>query len=67
MPGPGCIYLAQNLKFKVTIRAGDVVKTVCTVTKSNERRKFAKIKPQYFVGDTMIVDGSGTVLVPSRE
>ena len=66
MPGPGCIYLAQNLKFKAPVRAGDVVKAVCTVTELNENRKFAEIKTQCFVGDTMVVDGNATVLVPSR-
>jgi 3-hydroxybutyryl-CoA dehydratase len=66
MPGPGCIYLAQSLKFKAPVRAGDMVKAVCTVTQLNESRKFAEIKTQCFVGDIMVVDGNATVLVPSR-
>ena len=56
MPGPGCIYVAQNLKFKAPVRAGDTVKAVCTVTELNEKRKFAEIKTQCFVGDTLVVD-----------
>jgi 3-hydroxybutyryl-CoA dehydratase len=66
MPGPGCIYVAQNLKFKVPVRAGDTVKAVCTVTELNEKRKFAEIKTQCFVGDTLVVDGNATIMVPAR-
>ena len=66
MPGPGCIYVAQNLKFKAPVRAGDTVKAVCTVTKLNEKRKFAEIKTQCFVGDTLVVDGNATIMVPAR-
>jgi len=66
MPGPGCIYVAQNLKFKAPVWAGDMVKAVCTVTELNETQKFAKIKTQCFVGDTMVIDGNATIMVPSR-
>ena len=66
MPGPGCIYVAQNLKFKAPVRAGDTVKAVCTVTELNEKWKFAEIKTQCFVGDTLVVDGNATIMVPAR-
>lgn len=66
MPGPGCIYLSQSLKFKAPVRAGDTVKTVCTVTSLNSAKKFAEIQTQCFVGDTMVIDGSALIMVPSR-
>ena len=66
MPGPGCIYVAQNLKFKAPVRAGDTVKAVCTVTELNEKRKFAEIQTQCFVGDKLVVDGNATIMVPTR-
>ena len=66
MPGPGCIYVAQNLKFKAPVRADDMVKAVCTVTELDETQKFAEIKTQCFVGDTMVIDGNATIMVPSR-
>ena len=28
LPGPGCIYVAQNLKFMAPVRAGDTVRAV---------------------------------------
>lgn len=66
MPGPGCIYVSQNLKFKAPVRPGDEVKAICTVTGLNEKRKFASIQTQCFVGETLVVDGEATVMVPSR-
>ncbi len=66
MPGPGCIYVAQNLKFKAPVRAGDRVEAVCTITKRHEKKKFVEIQTQCFVGDKMVVDGHATIMVPSR-
>lgn len=66
MPGPGCIYVSQNLKFKAPVRAGDTVKAVCTITEMNEKRKFVEIQTQCFVDDKMVVDGNATIMVPSR-
>ena len=31
LPGPGCIYLSQSLKFKAPVRIGDTVVTTATV------------------------------------
>ncbi len=66
MPGPGCIYVAQNLKFKAPVRAGDMVKAVCTVTELNKKSKLIEIKTQCFVGHRLVVDGNATIMVPSR-
>src|SRR3569833_2834949 len=32
LPGPGCIYLSQSLKFKAPVKIGDTVKARVTVT-----------------------------------
>jgi len=39
---------------------------VCTVTELNEKRKFAEIKTQCFVGNRLVVDGNATIMVPAR-
>jgi 3-hydroxybutyryl-CoA dehydratase len=67
MPGPGCIYVSQNLKFKAPVRAGEMVKAVCTVTELKKNSKFVEIKTQCFVGRTLVVDGNATIMVPSRD
>ena len=67
MPGPGCIYVTQNLIFKAPVRAGDMVKAVCTVTELNKNRKLVEIRTQCFVGQKLVVDGNATTMVPSRD
>jgi hypothetical protein len=43
-----------------------MVKAVCTVTELNKTQNLAEIKTQCFVGDTMVIDGNATIMVPSR-
>src|ERR1043165_6175904 len=31
LPGPGCIYVSQNLKFKAPVRVGDTVSATATI------------------------------------
>jgi 3-hydroxybutyryl-CoA dehydratase len=38
LPGPGCIYVSQNLKFKAPVRAGDTVHTGCACSRSTRPR-----------------------------
>ncbi len=33
LPGPGCIYVGQKLRFKAPVKVGDTVTALCTVTK----------------------------------
>lgn len=64
LPGPGCIYLGQNLRFRAPVRPGDHVKALATVTKIEKNRVHLDCKA--LVGDTVVVDGEAVVLVPSR-
>ncbi len=66
MPGPGCIYVAQTLKFKAPVRVGDTVAAHCTVTELMPEKKFIKLSTQCMVGDKIVIDGEATIMVPSR-
>ena len=66
LPGPGCIYVSQNLRFKAPVRTGDTVMATCTITGLNPQRRFAEIKTVCTSGETVVVDGEATVLVPTR-
>ncbi len=66
LPGPGCIYLSQSLKFKAPVRIGDTVVARCTVTlvdKEKGRATFATIAT---VGETLVLEGEAMLLVPKR-
>jgi len=66
LPGPGSIYLAQNLAFKRPVRPGDKVETRITVTAINREKGQAILKTQCLVGETVVIDGEATVLAPRR-
>ena len=63
LPGPGCIYVAQNLRFKGPVKVGDTVTAICEVTKKiPEKRMIEKIEQGEFItpfmqfGDTVHID-----------
>ena len=64
LPGPGCIYLGQNLRFRAPVRPGDHVTARATVTKIEKNRVYLDCAAS--VGETVVVDGEAIVLVPSR-
>ncbi len=66
LPGPGCIYVSQNLKFRAPVKVGDTVAAHCTITELVPEKHFAVIKTQCLVGDKVVVDGEATVMVPTR-
>ncbi|MEQ8505066.1 MAG: MaoC family dehydratase [Rhodospirillales bacterium] len=66
MPGPGCIYVGQTLKFKAPVKAGDTVTARATILEKFDDKNFVKIQTQCLVGDKVVLDGEATIMVPSR-
>ena len=66
LPGPGCIYVSQNLRFKAPVRTGDTVNAICTVEKLIPEKKFIELKTVCTVDGKVVVDGEATIMVPSR-
>ena len=66
LPGPGCIYVSQNLKFKAPVKAGDTVEAHCTITELNADKKFVTLKTQCLVAGKVVFDGEAMIMVPSR-
>lgn len=66
LPGPGCIYVSQSLKFKAPVKAGDTVRATCTITNLIPEKKFIELKTQCLVGEKVVIDGEATIMVPSR-
>ncbi|MFO1152532.1 MAG: MaoC family dehydratase [Rhodospirillales bacterium] len=67
MPGPGCIYVAQSLKFKAPVRIGDTMVARVTVKSLNEKKKFVEFETTVSVGDKTVIDGEATLMVPARK
>jgi 3-hydroxybutyryl-CoA dehydratase len=66
LPGPGCIYLSQSLRFLAPVRIGDTVVTVARVLDIELPKKRARFECSCSVGHTMVVQGEALVFVPSR-
>ena len=67
LPGPGCIYVSQTLRFKAPVKSGDTVIARATVTKLVPEKRFVEIKTQCLVKGRVVLDGEATVMVPSRK
>lgn len=66
LPGPGAIYLSQNLAFKAPVRIGDTVTVRATVTEVNRDRRRVTMKTVCSVGATVVIDGEAVLLVPKK-
>jgi 3-hydroxybutyryl-CoA dehydratase len=66
LPGPGCIYIGQNLSFKAPVKIGDTVSARVTVREIIAGKRRVVFDTQCFVRETLVVDGEATLLVTSR-
>ena len=66
LPGPGCVYISQNLKFKAPVRIGDTVKARVTVTGIDQVRGRITVATTCYVGDVLVIDGDAQLMVPRR-
>jgi len=64
LPGPGCIYVSQNLKFKAPVKIGDHMVARVEVTRLNAETRRARLKTTCQVGDVIVIDGDASVQVP---
>ena len=64
LPGPGSIYLGQELKFKAPVLIGDTVKTVVTITSVNQKRKSVVLDTVCTVAGKPVIVGQATMMKP---
>ena len=66
LPGPGCIYVSQNLNFLVPVKVGDTVTAVCTLTKLIPKKRMIEMETVCSVGGEAVLEGKAVIMVPSR-
>ena len=66
LPGPGCIYVKQSLKFTAPVRAGDTVTTRVTVRELHPERGRATLETVCAVDGKTVIAGEAVVQVPAR-
>ncbi len=67
LPGPGCIYLGQSLKFRAPVRAGDTVVARVEVISIDESKGRVVLSTRCMVKDKVVIDGEATMKVSRRE
>lgn len=66
LPGPGCLYVSQTLKFRAPVFIGDEVTATATITELNERRGYVTLSTVCTVGDNDVIRGEAVMLVPRK-
>ncbi|MDX1574600.1 MAG: MaoC family dehydratase [Kiloniellales bacterium] len=66
LPGPGCIYVNQNLRFRAPVKAGDTVVARATVKEILPERRRVVLETVCTVGETVVIDGEAIMMVANR-
>ena len=66
MPGPGCVYLSQSLRFTAPVRPGDEVVARAVVDRLIPERCRVEFETTCSVGERTVLSGRALTLVPSR-
>ena len=66
MPGPGCIYMNQSIRFHAPVRPGELALATVTVKRIDSEKQRVEFDCSCAVGDTVVADGEALVKVPSR-
>ena len=65
LPGPGTIYLGQEMKFTAPVKFGDTVDAVVEVIEKEEEKNIIRLKTVCTNQDgTVVLDGIATVMPP---
>jgi len=66
LPGPGCIYITQNLRFRAPVKAGETVVARATIKEIILERRRVVLATVCTVGDTVVIEGEATMMVANR-
>ena len=66
LPGPGVVYISQNLCFEHPVRIGDVVRVRVEVTALDDNGRKATLSTVCIVGEQVAASGQAVVRPPRR-
>ena len=67
LPGPGTVYLGQNLRFKAPVRPGDTVHATVTVKELFPEKRRVALSTVCTVQGKVVIEGDALVMPTSRE
>ena len=68
LPGPGCLYLKQELNFRAPVYFGDTITATVTVTKVREDKPIITLETSCSNQDgILVIDGTAILMVPKNQ
>lgn len=64
LPGEGCVYKSQNIRFKRPIYIGDVVNAQIEVSEIDILKKLVSFRTLCFVKGKVMIDGEAEIFIP---
>lgn len=65
LPGPGTVYLSQQLQFRAPVRPGQTVHATVTVNTIDVLKRRVTLDTVCRVGDAVVIDGQALVMTTS--
>jgi 3-hydroxybutyryl-CoA dehydratase len=65
LPGPGTVYLGQEMRFKAPVRPGDTVHATVTIKAIDLAKARATLETVCRVGGKAVIEGEATVMTTS--
>lgn len=65
LPGPGTVYLGQQMRFRAPVRPGDTVQATVTVKSVDPAKARVTLETVCTVRGTVVIDGEATVMTTS--
>lgn len=66
LPGPGCVYTAQNLKFLKPVFIDDTVTATIEVISVDIERRRVSFRTFCTVNSTIVIDGEAEIYIPKK-
>ena len=68
LPGPGCLYLKQELNFRAPVYFGDTITATVSVTKVREDKPIVTLETSCSNQDgILVIDGTAILMVPKNQ
>jgi 3-hydroxybutyryl-CoA dehydratase len=67
LPGPGSVYISQNLNFRGPVKIGDVVTVSVEVAELSAKGRRVRLHCECVVEGQVVLDGEGVLSVPARK
>lgn len=61
LPGPGCIYMNQTLRFLAPVYVGDIVIAVCKIKELFPEKKRVLLDTKCYVKSMVVIDGDALI------